>query len=340
MARVLPFGTVAVVGLAKNTGKTVTVNYLAAQAHAVGLRLGLTSTGRDGETEDVITALPKPEIALPPAAVLATARGSLDRGTAKLEILDTMGISNPLGEIVLARVREAGSVEISGPERTRDLKKVIQSLRALSDLVIVDGALDRIAASAPAVTGATVLATGAAVAPTLEEVVKTTVHRAKVLMTPAVRLTGTGRRLLLEGRSGIQGPQGVVALPFSTIIDAPAELTGYLEGAETLFLGGALSDELAALLISATRGRRFEVILRDATRIFVQPRQWQRLLRSGIHVAVLEPINLVAITVNPVDPRGRRFPPQELVANLSKLLPEQLILDPLAGGGEVIGIHR
>lgn len=339
LARVLPFGTVAVVGMAKNTGKTVTVNYLAAQAYSSGLRLGLTSTGRDGETEDILTALPKPEILLPPAAVIATARGSLGRGTAKLEILDTTGISNPLGEIVLARVREAGTVEISGPERTRDLKAILQSLRALSDLVIVDGALDRIAASAPAVTGAAVLATGAAVAPTLEAVVRATVHKAKVLMTPAIRLPEAERSLFNQGRSGVQGPQGVEVLPFSTLIDAPAELAGYLEGADTLYLGGALTDELAALLVNATRGRQLRVILRDATCIFVQPRQWLRLLQSGVQVAVLEPINLVAVSVNPVDPRGRRFSSQELVASIKKLLPGQLVLDPLAGGGGEFEIH-
>ena len=184
LARILPHGTVAVVGLAKNTGKTVTVNYLVAQAQGEGLRLGLTSTGRDGETVDVLTALAKPEIFLPRMAVLATARGSLSHGSARLEILETTGISNPLGEIVLARVREAGTVELSGPERTQDLKTIIRGLEALSDLVIVDGALDRISASALSVTGAAILATGAAVAPDPQGIVRATVHAAKVLMTP------------------------------------------------------------------------------------------------------------------------------------------------------------
>lgn len=343
LARVFPHKTVAVIGLAKNTGKTMTVNYLVAQAFQEGLRLGLTSTGRDGETVDVLTALPKPAISLPQGTVLATARGSLGRGDARLEILETTGISNPLGEIVLARVREAGTVELSGPERTQDLRIIIQSLGALADLVIVDGALDRIAASAPAVTGVAILATGAVVAPDLEGIVRKTVHTAKVLMTPAVtNLLPAARNLLEAGKSGVQNPQGEVqSLPLVTVVDAPPELLDYLGVQSTLLLGGALTNELAEQLANVVgRCDCLEVIVLDGTRIFVGARQWQRLLRSGVKVSVMEPIHLAAITVNPVNSQGRRISSEKLVAALQELLPEQLVLDPLAEGGRQNEVYR
>ena len=108
----------------------------------------------------MLTDLPKPPVVLPRGAVVATAGGCLVQGTARLEILASLDISNPLGEIVLARVREPGTAEISGPERTRDVQAAIDALLDWSDLVLIDGALDRIAASAPAVTEAAILATG------------------------------------------------------------------------------------------------------------------------------------------------------------------------------------
>jgi len=326
---------VAVVGLAKNTGKTVTVNYLVSAASH--LNLGLTSTGRDGETLDILSAEPKPSIYLPRGTVLATAKDSLRRGTARLEILAATGLSNALGEIVLARVREAGTVEISGPERTVDLKKTIALLKQRADLVIVDGAMDRIAASAPTVTDAVILATGAVVGRDLQTVVRETVHVAHLLMCPeAESLSAEARGLVASGRIGLQDSRGNVrALDLPTAVHAPLELLDYLDlEHRRLLLGGALTDEMAELLLSASRRNRgMEVIIKDGTRIFVQPVRWQKLLRAGVKVRALKAMELLAVTVNPFDPWGRQLPGPQLVESLRKLLPGLLVLDPLGEGG-------
>lgn len=330
--------SVAVVGMAKNTGKTMTVNYLADGAMKSGLRLGLTSTGRDGETLDTVTALPKPAIHLTEGAVIATAAGSLAKGSSKLEILETTGISNTLGEIVLARVREAGTVEISGPERTQDLRVITRRLLAFADIVLVDGALDRMAASAPSVTEACILATGAVIGADVQAVVRSTVHCARVLLTPVVEPSlPAGAAVLVEtGKIGVVCRAGAVKqVPLPTAVDAPLELLTYLDqDYSRLLLGGALTDELAELLISAARRiPGLEAIVRDGTRIFVEPGRWQRLLQAGAVIRCIEPVNLVALTVNPVDPRGRRLPGQQLVDALQDLLPDLLVLNPLAEGG-------
>ena len=44
----------AVVGLAKNCGKTTVVNHLIGEWGRRGVRLGLTSIGRDGEPVDLV----------------------------------------------------------------------------------------------------------------------------------------------------------------------------------------------------------------------------------------------------------------------------------------------
>ena len=331
------YRTVAVVGLAKNTGKTVTVNYLIAGANRSGLKLALTSTGRDGETADILSALPKPLIHLPGGALLATAAPSLGRGTARLEILEVTGIANALGEIVIARVREPGTVEVSGPERTEDLRSIIDCLQEHADLVLVDGALDRIAPSAPSVTKGAVLATGAALGGDMKRVVDSTVHTARVLLTPVADLPpGQAAALIESGKTAVQNDKGAVkVLPLFTAIDAPVEILDYLDSEyKRLLVGGAFSDELADLLLGAAgRVPGLEVVVRDGTRIFVEPRRWQRLLRSGAAVKVVEPINLIAITVNPLDPGRKQLPGKELVSALKQLLPELLIFDPLAEGG-------
>jgi hypothetical protein len=321
--------------LAKNTGKTVTVNYLIAGATQVGLSLGLTSTGRDGETMDILSSLSKPEIRMPEGAVLATSRGSASQGSARLEILGTTGISNTLGEIVIARIREAGTVEISGPERTEDLRVITSRLQELADLVIVDGALDRLAASAPSVTEAVVLATGAVVGADVKAVVLRTVHAAQILKLPvAENLNPRAVELIKQGKLGVYRGDSVEALDLPTAIDAPLEILDYLgPPATSLLLGGALTDELAELLISASRNvAGLEAVVRDGTRVFIGPARWQRLQRAGVKVKSVEPINLVAITVNPVDPRGRQLPGRQLIGTLKQLLPGLLVINPLREG--------
>lgn len=324
--------SVAVIGLAKNTGKTVTVNYLIAKAQDRGLTIGISTTGRDGEISDVLSALPKPPVFLQEGSVVATAKSSF-RGSARLEILDATGFSNPLGEIVIARVRESGTVEISGPERTQDLKVVIEKLEALADLVIIDGALDRMAASAPSVTQGAILATGAVLGPDILSVVKKTVHAVRLLKLGVAKvLTAEEAQLVYTGKIAVSRG-GIKVLPLETAVDGPLAILDYLGPDSRLLLGGALTDELAELLISAARNYGgLEVVVRDGTRVFVGESRWQSLIRCGATVSVVEPINLEAITINPVDPRGRQLPAEELRDALQRLLPDMLIVNPLAEG--------
>ena len=328
-------GSLAVVGMAKNAGKTVTISYLLAQAATHGLRTGLTSTGLDGETTDSFYLLPKPEVWLPAGSLFATARASLSRGSARLELLVGTGLRNPMGEIVIARVRQEGTGEISGPETCSDLVKVISLLSGEVDLVLVDGALDRVAASAPSVTGGAVLATGAVVASDVEGVVRETVYQARVLMLPPCSsLSAEEKQVISAGKIAVSTEEGVVVLPLETAVDGPLEILDYLTPHCKLLLGGAFTDQLGQLLLGVTRRMdKLMVIVRDGTRIFVGSHLWQQMERSQLTVRVLEPINLVAVSVNPVDIRGRQLPGDKLVSILSQLLPGVSVFNPLATGG-------
>lgn len=335
LAKAASVGSLAVVGMAKNAGKTVTINYLLAALRSMGMNVGLTSTGLDGETTDSITVLPKPAIVLPEGSVIATARSSLARGSARLELLANTGIVNPLGEIVIARVRQEGTVEVSGPERAADLKKIIDRMAEMADLVLVDGALDRIASSAPAVTGGAVLATGAVVAPSVDGVVRATVHQARLLLLPpAAEVDQEQIQVIERGQIAVAENNRLELVPLETVVDGPMEILDYIRPRCRLLLGGAFTDLLAQLLAGAARQLDgFEIVVRDGTRIFVNSRLWQQLERAKVRVRVLEPINLMAVSVNPVDPRGRQLPGPKLITKLKQMLPDLCIFDPLATGG-------
>ena len=105
--------TLAVCGLAKNTGKTVSLNYLVEAAGQDAVDLGLTSIGRDGEMWDVLSHKRKPAITVKPGMLLATAEKALSAATAKLQLLYRTGLGTSLGQEVIARVQTPGSVELA-----------------------------------------------------------------------------------------------------------------------------------------------------------------------------------------------------------------------------------
>ncbi|HZW54036.1 MAG TPA: hypothetical protein VFF00_08375, partial [Candidatus Elarobacter sp.] len=152
--------SVIVVGTAKNAGKTTAFNALRAVARRRGTPVAVTSIGRDGEPSDALDSEPKPRVRLTAGTLVALPAGLLPRSPA-LEILGT-GAESALGRIVFARVVLPVTCEIAGPPAARAMRATIDRLRALGDgVVLVDGAIDRVAALAGG-DDAVIVATGAA----------------------------------------------------------------------------------------------------------------------------------------------------------------------------------
>ena len=147
------FGSLAIVGLEKNTGKTECLNYILGQLGGQAERFALTSVGIDGESRDQVCQTAKPEI----------------------EVLDVSLERTALGRLITARARMSGKLLLSGPSDTAGLKALIDRLKARGvGTTIVDGALSRLSLASPAVTEAMILATGAAVAGNIPELVRKT----------------------------------------------------------------------------------------------------------------------------------------------------------------------
>ena len=76
--------SLAIIGLSKNAGKTTCLNHIiAAWQETSQLRpLALTSVGRDGELEDILSGNPKPRIYVQTGTLIASAEGALLRSDA------------------------------------------------------------------------------------------------------------------------------------------------------------------------------------------------------------------------------------------------------------------
>lgn len=66
------YRSVALVGLAKNAGKTECLNHVLRMLASKGTRTAVTSIGVDGESTDAVSATRKPEITLFEGTVFVT----------------------------------------------------------------------------------------------------------------------------------------------------------------------------------------------------------------------------------------------------------------------------
>lgn len=325
----------ALVGLAKNTGKTVALAALLREAAAAGRTVGVTSVGRDGEEHDVIDfRIEKPAVTLPAGSLVATTDALLSASGLPHELVERSGVRTPLGEVLVVRLRGAGSIEVAGPSASGEVRHVSDAmLGAGAEQVLIDGAIDRRAASSPVVADGLVMSTGAVLSEELEEVVARTAQAVALVRLPTLQaderlpLPDTPESLLVD-RAGTAHE-----LPgrFVLTADAPAlsQLLRAHPEAQTLLVAGALPERFLADLAGALRraGRTLTVVVGDPTRAFLSERGIDHYERQGARLRARHAIDLRALTVNPVAPQSHSFDSGELRARLAEAIEDVAIFD-------------
>ncbi|MBQ2228561.1 MAG: hypothetical protein II427_05530, partial [Firmicutes bacterium] len=181
------YKTVSIVGMAKNAGKTTALNYLLEEAYDEGLRMGVTSTGRDGETSDLVFETDKPKVYLFEDTIVTVPEQLFGLAETSLEILKRTSCRTALGQVLLCRVARSGYVQIAGPGSIMEHKKLCaQMFEQGIDMIIIDGAIDRKSIADPATSDAIILSTGAVISRRIKNVVEETVHVVSVYKSPLV----------------------------------------------------------------------------------------------------------------------------------------------------------
>jgi hypothetical protein len=319
---IAPVRRLALVGLAKNTGKTETLAAILAEYARAGRIVGVTSIGRDGEEHDVIDArIDKPRINLQAGSLVASTGALLRSSGVACERLVKTGVRTPLGEVVIARLSEKGAVEVAGPSAAEDVSAVSEAMANFgAEQVLIDGAIDRRAASSPTVADGLVMATGAILDADIERVVAATKDAVDL-----VRLPQAGNRVPEDER---------LALARQLVLNSePAEIAALLREhprASTFVVDGALGERfLEGLLTARTEraGRALRIVVGDPTKVFLSRRgpEWYR--RQGLEIEVSRTIELKALTVNPVAPQSHRFDSKRLRELLEAAIADVPVLD-------------
>lgn len=132
---------VNLVGSGKNAGKTTLMLWLLGQCRCAGLKVGVISTGIDGEGRDTISGHFKPEIRLCPGDFVVTGEEALRLSSARFEILRHFDSS--VGDCCLAKTVREGKVELNQPGSRCQMIECVEAMRDECDLVFVDGAFGR-----------------------------------------------------------------------------------------------------------------------------------------------------------------------------------------------------
>ena len=329
---------VSIIGMSKNSGKTVTLNHLIGEAMEKGVQLGLTSIGRDGESLDRVTETEKPRIFAEENTIVATTTALLAMGDANIEIMKVTPYRTPLGEVIIGKVRSPGYIQIAGPQSLRDIREVAQNMLDLgAKFVIIDGALDRKSSAAPTISDGTILSTGAVISRDVNRVLEETLHALNILSLPQVDAGDVEmlEELLSQDRMAVVSKDGdVEEIKLQTALGTGHKIGEYLDiDSKYLLIPGSLVKGTLEDLTRTTRKYRdVDIVVGDGTRIFIPPKDYLQFLRMGISIKVIHPINVIGVTINPYAPAGYYFEPNEFLDRMRTYIKDIPVMDIMLGG--------
>lgn len=335
------YRTVSIVGMAKNAGKTTALNYLLEEAYDEGLRMGVTSTGRDGETSDLVFETDKPKVYLFEDTIVTVPEQLYGLAETSLEILKRTSCRTALGQVLICRVARSGYVQIAGPGSIAEHKKLCEQMFSYGiDMIFIDGAIDRKSIADPSTSDAIILSTGAVISRKLSTVVEETIHVVNIYNSPLVSDEKLRALLEKEDRDAfriltIDKDYKAEVVPVATALGAGALVDAAItEDTRWVYIPGAITERILDRIAPA-KLKQVTIVLPNPTKVFVSALRWQQLRKTGLKVEVLENIRVAAVTVNPFSPHGYSFDRDQLLAAVRQALPGMPVVDVRTGGLEL-----
>ncbi len=265
-------------------------------------RIGITSIGYDGEESDLITMLPKPRIKVFPGMLVATSTSCLEKTGIRYQIVCDTGITTAVGSTVIINILSEGFIEVSGPAMNSQIKTVGDRMLSLGcQKIIVDGAAGRLSFAAYA--DCSILSIGAAVSTDMDKVVGIAKHAVEIL---SLKSCGDDRQA--RNSYGWEGP---LTAPY-----AVKESDGGL----VFYFRGVMSDKDIIEIMNEYKDNSLSktAVVKDAAAIFISPRNFFKFRMKNGDIQVSNPVNLAALTINPMSPYGQWFDAEEFLVKMGE----------------------
>lgn len=328
-------GTIAIIGAAKNAGKTTTLNAVIEAVREMG-RLGVLSIGIDGETVDFWLGIPKPKVAIPKDTLVATTDEIASRSGGSLEILEETGIRTPIGMLCLCVAERDTHVLLAGIRHRADVIDMLCRMRRNgAKRLFVDGSYQRTMAASRDVSDGVILATGAIAGPSIEDVVRNT---RKILQRFQMKKSsefGDTQLFDLTKQTSIAyarwdgGPtMAIESEGWQKTVDKLIEMDSVGGNSADLVIAtpGTVTDG-PLVKLAASRLGAIRILVTDATRVFLDLPM--SALPRKVSLAVQAEIRVLAVTVNPTSVAGPDLPGPALIAALTKEITDIPVINVL-----------
>ncbi|MFW5981872.1 MAG: hypothetical protein ACOCQO_01545 [Halanaerobiaceae bacterium] len=330
--------SLGIIGMAKNAGKTVTLNTIITEANSLGLKLAILSFGRDGEKIDSLTMKRKPAIDIKKGNIFVTANETFLASSVEGEKLFSLDYSTAFGKVNIYRALSDGKVELLGVNKVKQIKKIKRKIVEDIDLLLIDGAIDRRSSAIPDLVEGIVLATGAVIANTGDLMVKKTLYEIQRLSIPpiktplyrdyACKVYKKNKNALIYKKDGIIKTREIEAKTTGSLIE---ELRNINEKKiQLIILNGALVEKVAEEIIQLGI-KECVLVVKDGTKLFISKRTFAILSKYNIRIKSYKKISIIAVTVNPTSPYGISLNSDLIIDKLRQSLPGIPIYNVLSG---------
>lgn len=315
-------GTVTIIGLCKNAGKTTAMCRLIEELS--GETLAMTSVGRDGERTDVVTGTEKPQIWVRTGTLFATARGMLPLCDTTNSVEAVTDVMTPLGKVAVFRALSDGYIQLAGPSSVFQLPPLAHTFRVLgAHRVLIDGAAGRKSLAGAEPGGCAILCVGASMDGGAYGIAAETAHTcllfsAKSPEHPSLRkaLDETEARFALFGEDGTPLPLDLEESGQPQWGTLPRERC-------VLWMAGGVTGPMLRTL--ARRGAPIILAARDATHFLSDRSSTELFLRCGGSFLVRSELRIAAVTANPWSAYGRHLDGTELMERLREAVPVPVV---------------
>ena len=317
------YKSLSIVGLEKNTGKTVCLNYVLNRLHAIGRKTAVTSIGIDGERVDQVFGSHKPEIILYDGMQFITSEKHYSGRQLLSKVIAVDSDSTALGRLITAEVVCSGKVLLSGASTTEKLRSQINYFVSNGlDITIVDGALSRLSLASPSVTDAMILCTGAAVSPNLRQLILKTKFTFDLINLEMINNSLLTDKLskISSGIWCVDSDDNIFDLDIPSVFLLEKTTKDIFQHGDTLYVSGAVSDKLLKYLTTKKNIANQTLIVRDFTKLFITPEMYNAYTKKGGKIRVLQQSKLIAVCLNPTSPNGYTIDSAEACKKLSESL--------------------
>jgi len=286
---------IGVAGTAKNTGKTTTLQAVAAYLRAKRMPILLTSIGYDGEDVDMVTGLPKPKISVEEGDWIATALPLMETSAVVFKDARYTGVDCALGPVYLGMAASPGRVVLAGPAGASDIERILEASPE-GCTVLLDGAFSRLSPMSAATD--VLFATGAARHP---DPARLGAEIEAISSVMAVPEEGAAERCRLDFPEGLYSDGSDLRL---------TQAVSIASGCSGVLVEGPVNPHLArsALRRLAEMGRHIQLVVRHPVDMLLSGdfTAWPEVLkesqRSGHRLFARRSSRLLGFTLSPYLP--------------------------------------